>query len=321
MLLTGNVYNLELNQEDFSESKAISEVGSCIENQNPLLAKKKATLTNASLLQKLPEKKKNSVKATFLSPDQLEALNGPERQFLIGPAGTGKTVILQAKALELLRDGKSVTVVPPAGIGWQYKKLFDDNGYTRYKIINSANKWTSTISTVISKCARIRLEHGQKNCLVRSLLFLMAALIYIFQTFVLPCLLVYRIMLSPFFHLVSGCTWVIIGGHTLIDDLFDDESLERDFFLIESLFEMPKVLMVLSRLFNPTRVVWVALDPSTKYGHDLTDGEALVNWVTKIYSTLNIYNSKSLYSVTVFRRVMRCSTARGIISVELMLKM
>lgn len=61
-------------------------------------------------------------------------IQGPDQQFIIGAAGTGKTILLQAKALELLQQGGSVTVLTQAAAQSRWRSLFSDYDQSRYKI-------------------------------------------------------------------------------------------------------------------------------------------------------------------------------------------
>lgn len=101
----------------------------------------------------------NLDKAIILTPEQTAAVEAPNRQFIVGPAGTGKTIILQAKALEMLRDGKSVFVFCPPWYASKYKRLFDQNGFANYKIDSS---WQALVEgTNVSGIIRTVRNLGQ----------------------------------------------------------------------------------------------------------------------------------------------------------------
>src|SRR4051794_26291768 len=90
------------------EGEALKATASRIAKQHPLEGHKSSKLSAHSSLKEMPKEGDNVAgdsmseylsKFMFLTPDQLNALRGPLRQLIFGAAGTGKTIILQAKAL------------------------------------------------------------------------------------------------------------------------------------------------------------------------------------------------------------------------------
>lgn len=100
---------------------------------------------------------KNSDKVTksviYLSRDQLSAFNGLARQIIFGAAGSGKTIVLQEKALELLEQGHSVLILAPKSIHKKYEDLLQGKG--KYEIQTWSFEITNEIG-VKSKCNRIQ---------------------------------------------------------------------------------------------------------------------------------------------------------------------
>jgi hypothetical protein len=84
----------------------------------------------------------------LLNPDQQKVINGPNRQIIFGAAGTGKTIVLQSKAIELLSKGESVSVFAPAPCMALYQLLFDSYGFKDYKIYNWNNRIASLVDEV-----------------------------------------------------------------------------------------------------------------------------------------------------------------------------
>lgn len=127
-----------------SESEATCKESCRIETQDPLELLQE---TSANGLSSTPTRKndrktepENIIKLTkfiILTPEQKRALDGPRRQFIVGAAGSGKTIIIQSKALELLRDGKSVFVFTPPWYAIKYKQLFDEHNFTEFDIRSS----------------------------------------------------------------------------------------------------------------------------------------------------------------------------------------
>ena len=66
---------------------------------------------------------------SFLNPDQLRIWNGDSHMFFNGSSGSGKTILLQFKALKCAEAGEQkVVVVVPLPLIVKYKKFFDLNG-------------------------------------------------------------------------------------------------------------------------------------------------------------------------------------------------
>lgn len=63
----------------------------------------------------------------FLNADQLRIWNGPRHQFFNGSSGSGKTILLQFKALECAKKGDQVVVVVPTSLITLYKEFFAKN--------------------------------------------------------------------------------------------------------------------------------------------------------------------------------------------------
>ena len=77
----------------------------------------------------------------YLNPEQIEVWDGPKRQIVRGVAGTGKTVIIQHKVLEMVENlklqvnnndsgghaGPKIVVITTDSIAAKYKTFFDQN--------------------------------------------------------------------------------------------------------------------------------------------------------------------------------------------------
>lgn len=66
-------------------------------------------------------------KFMFLNPDQLRIWNGPRRQFFNGSSGSGKTILLQFKALECVKyakNGEKVLAVVPSSLKALFQAFF-----------------------------------------------------------------------------------------------------------------------------------------------------------------------------------------------------
>ncbi|KAL9983601.1 hypothetical protein ACROYT_G005797 [Oculina patagonica] len=63
----------------------------------------------------------------FLNPEQLRIWNGPCHQFFNGSSGSGKTILLQFKALGCAQKREKVLIVVPSSLITLYKEFFANN--------------------------------------------------------------------------------------------------------------------------------------------------------------------------------------------------
>ena len=63
----------------------------------------------------------------FLNPEQLKIWEGPTRQIFCGAPGSGKTILLQHKALECAKDQERVVVIVPSPLDMLYAEFFARN--------------------------------------------------------------------------------------------------------------------------------------------------------------------------------------------------
>ena len=97
-----------------------SDVFKKIDNQN-ILGKNyektsKEAVDGSEVVRKTSERLKQEILAKqvlFLNPDQLRIWNGPQHMFFNGSSGSGKTILLQFKALKCARKGGKVVIVVP----------------------------------------------------------------------------------------------------------------------------------------------------------------------------------------------------------------
>ena len=77
-----------------------------------------------------PEKEDASILARqfmFLNKEQLALWRGEKKQLFCGAAGTGKTILIQHKALECAKRNEKVVIFVPAILGKLYEKFFSSN--------------------------------------------------------------------------------------------------------------------------------------------------------------------------------------------------
>ena len=64
----------------------------------------------------------------FLNEEQLAIWRGEKRQLICGAPGTGKTILIQHKALECAKNNEKVLIFVPTILGKLYKKFLSSNG-------------------------------------------------------------------------------------------------------------------------------------------------------------------------------------------------
>lgn len=121
-------------QKSEVSSKVFSDVFKKIDNQNFLRKSYEKSSKEAEggsqVVQKKSEHSKQAILAKqflFLNPDQLRIWNGPQHMFFNGSSGSGKTILLQFKALECARKGEKVVIVVPSSLTALYRDLFSQN--------------------------------------------------------------------------------------------------------------------------------------------------------------------------------------------------
>ena len=78
-----------------------------------------------------PEKEDASILArqfVFLNEEQLAIWRGEKKQLIHGVAGSGKTILIQHKALECVKRNEKVVIFVPTILGKLYKEFFSSNG-------------------------------------------------------------------------------------------------------------------------------------------------------------------------------------------------
>ena len=114
-----------------SPAKVLSDVFKQIDTQKFLERSfdKRATVDELDAVRKTKEPGLTTLakQFMFLNPEQQRIWNGPCRQVFCGVAGSGKTILLQFKALECAKKGEKVLVVVPKRLTELYKQFFEIN--------------------------------------------------------------------------------------------------------------------------------------------------------------------------------------------------
>ena len=129
-----NLISIFVGQKSQVSSKVFSDVFKKIDNQNFLRKSyeksAKEAVDGSHIVQKTSEHANQAPLAKqflFLNPDQLRIWNGPLHMFFNGSSGSGKTILLQFKALECARKGENVVIVVPSSLIALYRDLFSQN--------------------------------------------------------------------------------------------------------------------------------------------------------------------------------------------------
>lgn len=297
----------------FMETHSIMKESREIIYQNPLFRHKKSKISCCVQLSKAPKlgrtpaagttrpdtfgpgtKSKPSVlpsKIFLLSADQLRALCGPNRQMVVGAGGTGKTLVLQTKAVELLNRGCTVSVLAPCSYAAHYTELFEFYGFAKdtYKV----ESWSSIIVRLtdqLSAIIRGYMPHvGSKQSSEFSALLFQ----YIEK---------HEKALAEKFHDIFSFDGL------LIDDAFDDPTLWYLRFLLA-----PTFFMTLAYISFPTKIVWAAIDPYAKAGirlptpHTNYRNRNYENALLELMRPSENLESPICFSSVTLRQVMRCS--------------
>lgn len=114
-----------------SRAEVLSDVFKKIDTQSFLQRSfdKRATVDEPDRVRKTnePELTILAKQFMFLNPEQLRIWNGPCRQVFCGVTGSGKTILLQFKALECAEKGEKVVVIVPSRLTKLYKNFFKIN--------------------------------------------------------------------------------------------------------------------------------------------------------------------------------------------------
>lgn len=170
---------------------------------------------------------------TFLMPNQQKIMMGPSRQLIFGYPETGKTKMLQAKALQLLSRGQSVFILAKDDFVDQYDKLFESYGFNDYTVSSWEEQYCQFFFNIFQWWASKNLGNGQN----------FIALLYD---------LVKRDSVD---QLKEVAEWLEIFDHVIIDDAGDEACPNIEETSIAYL-----IIMALASHLYPNKTVWVAVD-------------------------------------------------------------
>lgn len=233
-------------------------------------------------------------KIILLTPEQKAGFEGPPRQFIIGPAGGGKTIIVQAKALELLKAEKSVGVVTTAFYAKHYAEVFGQHGFTSKQHASDPDNGNYDIMTDWSGWNQAHL--------IPETLENPDALFHFLQELM-------RNALDDVNGVVNFCSVpqvkMLLDNDALIVDDMLDHSASRAIDINPSAFLLfALLLMEFGRIFCPDKIIWAVFDTRMT---NQTPGSLQMRLLQGFLQLdTNNPDADFAYTITKLNRVMRC---------------
>ena len=129
-----NLISVFVGQKCVVRSNVLSDVCKNIENQNFLRKSYEKSVKKveceSQVVEKTADQANQAILAKqflFLNPEQMRIWHGPGHQFFNGSSGSGKTILLQFKALECAKRGEKVVIVVPSSLIALYNEFFSNN--------------------------------------------------------------------------------------------------------------------------------------------------------------------------------------------------
>ena len=111
-----------------ASARILGNVFKTINKQKFLQQSHKQTTEEKPVVVRLEKKSILARQFVFLNEEQLAIWRGEKKQLFCGAAGTGKTILIQHKALECAKNDEKVLIFVPTFLGKLYKKFFSSNG-------------------------------------------------------------------------------------------------------------------------------------------------------------------------------------------------
>ena len=111
-----------------ASARILGEVFKTIDKQKFLQQSYNKTTNEKPVVVRLEKKSILARQFVFLNEEQLAIWRGEEKQLIHGVAGSGKTILIQHKALECVKRNEKVVIFVPTILGGLYKKFFSSNG-------------------------------------------------------------------------------------------------------------------------------------------------------------------------------------------------
>ena len=111
-----------------ASARILGEVFKTIDKQKFLQQSYNKTTNEKPVVVRLEKKSILARQFVFLNEEQLAIWRGEEKQLIHGVAGSGKTILIQHKALECVKRNEKVVIFVPTILGKLYKEFFSSNG-------------------------------------------------------------------------------------------------------------------------------------------------------------------------------------------------
>ena len=110
-----------------ASARILGNVFKTINKQKFLQQSHKQTTEEKPVVVRLEKKSILARQFVFLNEEQLAIWRGEEKQLIHGVAGSGKTILIQHKALECVKRNEKVVIFVPTILGKLYKEFFSSN--------------------------------------------------------------------------------------------------------------------------------------------------------------------------------------------------
>ena len=111
-----------------ASTRILGEVFKTIDKQKFLQQSYNKTTNEKPVVVRLEKKSILARQFVFLNEEQLAIWRGEKKQLIHGVAGSGKTILIQHKALECVKRNEKVVIFVPTILGKLYKEFFLSNG-------------------------------------------------------------------------------------------------------------------------------------------------------------------------------------------------
>ena len=111
-----------------ASARILGNVFKTINKQKFLQQSHKQTTEEKPVVVRLEKKSILARQFVFLNEEQLAIWRGEKKQLIHGVAGSGKTILIQHKALECVKRNEKVVIFVPTILGKLYKEFFSSNG-------------------------------------------------------------------------------------------------------------------------------------------------------------------------------------------------
>lgn len=263
-----------------------------VEKQDPLFSKKPSKQSrHSTLIADTPQGYEKLSHAIWLTPDQIAAMQGPNRQFIVGAAGSGKSIVLQMKILQLLQNAGKILVFAADGFVREYKELLNSP-------LVDPTACTLTVKSWPDEMRKLREKLNTKYLLGNMKTTGEKEVHDHIRTVINRANLERNTLLrGDIFELLANF------DHVFIDDAFDElVSNPKKHDWRDSCLVM-LAIMEFAEKYYPGHSIWIAVDPFAEY--KFTGWKGLYEEGKLLCS----HFGKGCCSITELTQIMRCSNS------------